>query len=104
MLEAGTEEKTLRFLSNRDDRFHNVKVIKDAGNRATARQKGIENVTSEWFIFVDSDVLLCKNWYKKALQHINAGVGGVWGIEVWSTIQNPKTLKLFLWVTRKIFD
>lgn len=104
VVDGGSKDGTLRVLSYFDDLYHNVKVIKDAGNRATARQKGIENVTSEWFIFVDSDVLLCKNWYKKALQHINPGVGAVWGIEVWSTIQNPKTLKLFLWVTRKIFD
>jgi hypothetical protein len=31
-------------------------------------------------------------------------VGAIWGIEVWSTIRNPLILKLFLWVTRRIFD
>jgi hypothetical protein len=31
-------------------------------------------------------------------------VGAVWGIEIWSTIQNPAILKMFLLVTRKIFD
>jgi len=31
-------------------------------------------------------------------------VGAIWGIEVWSTIKNPKTLKLFLTTTRKIFE
>jgi hypothetical protein len=28
----------------------------------------------------------------------------VWGIEVWSTIRNPRTLRAFLAVTRKIFE
>lgn len=31
-------------------------------------------------------------------------MGAIWGIEVWSTIKNPKTLKLFLTTTRKIFE
>jgi hypothetical protein len=55
-------------------------------------------------MFVDSDVVLCKNWFKKASQYLQDDVGAVWGIEVWSTIRDPKLLKLFLWITRKIFD
>jgi hypothetical protein len=35
---------------------------------------------------------------------LDKSAGGVWGIEVWSTIQNEATLKIFLWITRKIFD
>jgi hypothetical protein len=31
-------------------------------------------------------------------------VGLIWGIEVWSTLKNKNTLKLFLLITRKIFD
>jgi hypothetical protein len=31
-------------------------------------------------------------------------VGAVWGIEIWSTIQNQAALKMFLWVTRRIFE
>jgi hypothetical protein len=55
-------------------------------------------------MFVDSDVVVCQNWYKKALKHLDKTSGAVWGIEVWSTIQNQATLKMFLRVTRKIFD
>jgi hypothetical protein len=54
-------------------------------------------------LFVDSDVVLCKDWYSKALRYVNDEVGAVWGIEVWSTITNKDTLKLFLVITRKIF-
>jgi hypothetical protein len=35
---------------------------------------------------------------------LNKDAGGVWGIEVWSTIQKEAMLKMFLRVTRKIFD
>jgi glycosyltransferase involved in cell wall biosynthesis len=104
VVDGGSTDRTLQILNHFNDLFHNVKIIKDNGNRATARQKGIENVTAEWFIFVDSDVVLCNNWHKKAMQHTNPRVGAVWGIEVWSTIQNPVALKLFLWVTRGIFS
>ena len=31
-------------------------------------------------------------------------VGAVWGIEVWHGMKNSKVLKLFLWLTRKIFE
>ncbi len=104
VVDGGSSDRTLEILSNFHSRYGNVKVIHDRGTRATARQKGIENVTSDWFIFVDSDVVLCREWYRKAFQHVSSNVGAVWGIEVWSTLQNPRALKLFLMVTRKIFE
>jgi glycosyltransferase involved in cell wall biosynthesis len=103
-VDGGSTDRTLQILNQFNSKYGNVKVISDKGTRATARQKGIENVAADWFIFVDSDVVLCKDWYQKAKAYVDADVGAVWGIEVWSTIQNPKTVKFFLWVTRKIFD
>jgi glycosyltransferase involved in cell wall biosynthesis len=97
-------DNTIGIIGEFDTKFHNVKVVYDGGTRATARQKGIEEVETDWFVFVDSDVVLCKNWYEKAITHVSEDVGAVWGIEVWSTIKNPRTLRLFLWVTRKIFE
>jgi glycosyltransferase involved in cell wall biosynthesis len=96
----GTHEILNRF----DERYHNVRVSFDKGTRATAREKGIQQVTTDWFMFIDSDVVVCKNWYRKALRHVDNHAGAIWGIEVWSTIRNQTTLKMFLWVTRKIFD
>jgi glycosyltransferase involved in cell wall biosynthesis len=104
-VDGGSTDKTLQILDQFNSKYGNVQVIMDKnGTRATARQKGIENVTAEWFVFVDSDVVLCKDWYRKAKAYVDADVGAVWGIEVWSTINNPKTLKMFMLVTRKIFD
>lgn len=97
-------DKTLDILRTYNERHNNVKIIFDNGTRASARQKGIENVQTEWFMFIDSDVVLCRDWYQKATKYVKANVGAVWGIEVWSTIKNPATLRLFLVITLKIFE
>jgi glycosyltransferase involved in cell wall biosynthesis len=104
VVDGYSKDRTIEILKGFNERYHNVKILFDHGNRATARQKGIDNVTAEWFMFVDSDVVLCRDWYKKAQKYIQNDVGAVWGIEVWSTITNPKTLKMFLITTRKIFE
>ena len=104
VVDGYSTDKTLEIVRQFQNEHGNILVIQDKGNRATARQKGIEQVKTEWFMFVDSDAVLCKDWFKKAEKHVGKNVGAIWGIEVWSTIQNPVFLKLFLWVTRKIFD
>jgi len=103
VVDGYSKDKTLEILDAFNQKYHNVKVVFDRGNRATARQRGIGYVATEWFMFVDSDVVLCRDWYKKAQKYVQVDVGVVWGTEVWSTIKNPKTLKLFLTTTRKIF-
>jgi glycosyltransferase involved in cell wall biosynthesis len=63
--------------------YRNVEVIADAnGTRATARQKGIEAVKSEWHVHVDSDVVLSKGWFQKAWELVDDGVGAIWGAAV----------------------
>jgi glycosyltransferase involved in cell wall biosynthesis len=104
VVDGYSTDKTISILREFDEKYHNVEVHYDSGTRATARQKGIENVETDWFAFVDSDVVLCKDWHEKAVTHVSEHVGAVWGIEVWSTIKNPSTLKVFLWITRKIFE
>jgi len=103
-VDGGSTDGTLKIFSDFNRRYGNVQVIHDKGTRATARQRGIDAVTSEWFVFVDSDVVLCKDWYKKAQNLVSDDVGAVWGTEVWSTLKDPRALKMFLLVTRKIFD
>lgn len=99
-----SKDKTLDILGLFSEKYHNVKIIMDKGNRATARQKGIAAVNTEWFLFVDSDVVLCDDWFKKAQEYITTDVGLVWGTEVWSTIGSAAAMKIFLVLTRKIFE
>ncbi|MCL2476222.1 glycosyltransferase family 2 protein [Candidatus Bathycorpusculum sp.] len=105
VVDGGSTDQTIPILNKLHKKYHNVTILFDNGTRATARQKGINHVTTEWFMFVDSDVVLCHDWYKKAQKYlIQPNVGAIWGTEVWSTLNNPKVLQLFLIITRKIFE
>ena len=104
VVDGYSTDNTLAVLEGFNHEYGNVNILFDRGTRATARQKGIGAVKTAWFVFVDSDVVLCRDWFKKAQSYIAPDVGAVWGIEVWSTLYNPKTLKLFLVTTRKIFE
>lgn len=99
-----SNDNTLGILRKFDQKYNNLTLIQDKGSRGRARQKGIEKVETEWFMFVDSDAILCDNWFEKAEKYMRDDVGAVWGIEKWSVIKNPKLLKLFEYVTMKIFE
>jgi glycosyltransferase involved in cell wall biosynthesis len=102
VIDGHSTDNTLLIVNTYHQKHHNVEIIFDNGTRASARQKGIMAVQTEWFMFIDSDVILCNNWFQKAIKNINPNVGAIWGTEIWSTIKNPKTLKLFLTITHKI--
>jgi glycosyltransferase involved in cell wall biosynthesis len=104
VVDGHSSDKTLEIVRQFQKEHRNVLLLQDKGTRATARQKGIDHVETEWFMFVDSDAVLCSDWFRKAEKYMGQDVGAVWGIEIWSTIRNPTILKTFLLVTRKIFD
>lgn len=79
LVDGGSTDGTLEYART----FPNVKVIIDEGTRATARQRGIEQVETEWHVHVDSDVILCENWMDKARLYIDdPTVGAVWGVTI----------------------
>ncbi len=104
IVDGHSTDATLTIVKEFNQKHGNVVLIKDEGTRGTARQKGIREVKTDWFMFVDSDVILCNKWFKKAEELIKNGVGAVWGIEIWSVLKNTKILKLFERVTMKIFE
>jgi len=104
IVDGYSTDATLTIVKEFNEKYGNVVLINDKGTRGTARQKGIREVKTDWFMFVDSDVILCKNWFKKAEVFIKEDVGAVWGIEIWSVLRNSRTLKLFERVTMKIFE
>ncbi|MEM2875894.1 MAG: glycosyltransferase family 2 protein, partial [Candidatus Bathyarchaeia archaeon] len=58
-------------------------LIYSAGTRAVARQRAIEAVETEWFMFVDSDVLLCNGWMKMVEKYLkDESVGALHGIDI----------------------
>jgi Glycosyltransferases involved in cell wall biogenesis len=55
-------DDTLEILHKFDEKYHNIVLIQDEGTRGRARQIGIEEAETEWLMFVDSDVILCKDY------------------------------------------
>ncbi|MEM0006976.1 MAG: glycosyltransferase family A protein [Candidatus Bathyarchaeia archaeon] len=104
VVDGYSTDSTLKIIEKFREKYGNVVLLMDNGTRGSARMKGIKEVKAEWFVFVDSDVVLCDKWFEKAKSILADDVGGVWGIEIWEGIQNPLVLKLFLKITWKIFD
>jgi glycosyltransferase involved in cell wall biosynthesis len=104
VVDGYSTDDTLEIIKKFNEKHGNVVLIKDSGTRGDARMKGIREVKTEWFLFVDSDVTLCDNWFRKIKNSVDDHVGAVWGTEIWDGIQNPVVLKLFLMLTRKIFE
>ena len=80
VVDGGSTDGTLELVS----RYPRVEIIDDTGGtRATARQKGIEAVETELHLHVDSDVILCRNWFDKAVKYFDReDVGAVWGVAI----------------------
>ena len=74
VVDGGSTDGTIEFVS----RQKKVLLITDpTGNRATSRQKGIERVETEVFAFIDSDMILQKNWFSEALALLGPEVGAI---------------------------
>ncbi|HSQ49031.1 MAG TPA: glycosyltransferase family A protein [Candidatus Deferrimicrobiaceae bacterium] len=97
-----TQEILLRF----NWKYGNVSIFQMHGSRAAARTEGIRRVSTDWFMFVDSDVLLCNGWFKKAHADMSEGVGVVWGlnVDVIPNIKNKRILTLQSIIARKAFN
>jgi len=92
IVDGYSTDATLDIVEEFQRKHGNIKLIRTMGTRGYARQKGIEMVETDWFMFVDSDVVLCKDWYSKALRLIDDDVGAVWGMELWSVLLRSKRL------------
>jgi glycosyltransferase involved in cell wall biosynthesis len=96
---------TLKIVEAFNQRYHNVSVMHVNGSRARAREKGIQAVTTEWFMFADSDVVLCNDWYRKAQKGIQPDVGAVWGvnIDVIHNLRDKRFMNLQQMVAKQCF-
>lgn len=92
VVDGGSTDGTLNVIKKYRDLNPLIIIDKD-GNRATARQIGISKVETEFFAFIDSDVVLPPGWFKEAMKYFDdPSVGAVWG----ATIPlSPKKLKYF---------
>lgn len=45
-----------------------------------ARQELIEKVSTEWFVFVDTDIILLPDWFRKMWRYVDEKTGAVDGL------------------------
>lgn len=104
VVDGFSTDNTLRILEEYNKRYGNVKVIMAKGTRGEAREKGIREVRTDWFMFIDSDVVLCKNWFKKASRNMREDVGAIWGVDIPTEIKNEFLKTLLQHMEARVFD
>lgn len=82
IIDGFSTDQTLNIIRKLNKKHKTIKVYSLAGSRAQARETGIRHVTTDWFMFVDSDVTLSKNWLKKAKEQLKEDIGAVWGLNI----------------------
>jgi hypothetical protein len=75
------------------------------GSRAKARTEGVRHVSTEWFMFVDGNVMLCKDSFKKVQGHLADGVGAIWGlnVEVLPKVRDKRIQKFQMFIAIQCF-
>jgi len=104
IVDGYSTDATLEIVKEFQEKHSNIVLIQERGTRGSARQKAMSRVKTDWFMFVDSDVFLCDDWFAKAKKQMKDNVGAIWGMEIWSVLKNSKVLGLFERVTMKIFE
>lgn len=106
VVDASSTDRTLEIMQQFNRKYGNVEIVVENGTRAKAREVGIGKVETEWFMFADSDVILCKNWMKKAEKQISDDVGALWGlnVDVIPSVKNKVFLRLLGSVAKECFN
>jgi glycosyltransferase involved in cell wall biosynthesis len=106
VMDGFSTDSTLKILNKINEKHGNIKVLSVNGSRAKAREKAVRQVTTEWFMFVDSDVILSKDWFKKAEKNIKPDVGAIWGvnIDVIPTVKDKHFIKFQRLIARQCFN
>lgn len=105
VIDGHSTDCTLAILEKFNRKYGNVRLFQVKGSRAKARTVGIQKASTEWFMFVDSDVILCRDWFKKAKADLADRLGAVWGlnIDVLPNVKNKRILRLQMLVARRCF-
>ena len=82
IIDGFSTDLTLSIINKLNKKYKTIKVYSLKGSRALARETGIHQVTTKWFMFVDSDIILSKNWFKTAEKQLSDDIGAVWGVNI----------------------
>jgi glycosyltransferase involved in cell wall biosynthesis len=104
VIDAFSTDNTLEIFDEFDKSYGNIKIITEKSSRGKARERGIREVETEWFMFVDSDVVLCKDWFKKASRYIREDIGAIWGIDIPGDVKSKFMKDMLQWIEARTFD
>jgi len=106
VIDGVSTDSTMKILDKVNKKHGNIKVLSVNGSRAKAREKAIQQVTTEWFMFVDSDVILSKDWFKQAEKLVKPDVGAIWGvnIDVIPNMNDKRFIKLQRIIAHQCFN
>ena len=93
VVDGGSTDETLEIIAGHKDKLNSV-IFFDEGNRATARQVGFGQVVTEFFAFIDSDVVLPNEWFSQILPYFDdPEVGAVWGAAIQTAPKKRKYIE-----------
>ena len=106
VIDGFSTDRTLQILGAFSKVHRNIIFLQLGGSRAKARTEGIRHVTTDWFLFVDSDIVLCKGWYKKAQADLASDVAAVWGlnVDIIPNVMDSRVLRLQSILARECFN
>jgi glycosyltransferase involved in cell wall biosynthesis len=106
VIDGFSNDGTLKILNDVNKKYGNIKVLRMNGSRARARERAMQQVSTDWFMFVDSDVILSKDWFKQAEKHVKPDVGAVWGvnIDVIPNLKDKRLIKLQSLIAKQCFN
>jgi glycosyltransferase involved in cell wall biosynthesis len=104
VIDAFSTDNTMKILDGFHRKYGNVRIITEKSSRGKARERGIREVETEWFMFVDSDVVLCKDWFKRATKYIEEDVGAIWGVDIPGDTESKFMKKISQWIETRTFD
>jgi len=78
IVDGYSTDQTLKIISQ----YPNVKIIQTKAKLGKCRELGIKTVDTEWFVFVDSDVVLRRGWLNTVRKYVSNNVGAVEGLDI----------------------
>lgn len=77
IVDGFSKDRTIEIVK----RYSNVVIIQTKKSLGKSREIGIKNVDTEWFAFVDSDVVLKRGWFNCTSSLVNTNIGAVEGLD-----------------------
>lgn len=79
VVDSMSTDATIQSIEKYQKKAGRTRFIRQDCKRGRAREIGAKEVDTEWFAFVDSDVVLAENWFEEIRKYIRPKVGAIEG-------------------------